>query len=141
MGAERRGCALDHRGARSIGLGTPSLAAALRAVDSLVGPSGERAGSLVTFVDAPGLVARQLLPAQGARAPSTRDLRLEPHRAEYIGFRVTCDRAFAPPQLPTHVIRELELSRLAESADTALASERSRASARWVFVAARALTT
>ena len=44
---------------------------------------------------------------------------IEPNTA---GFRVTCDRAFAPPQLPAHVIRELELARLAESADTALAA-------------------
>src|SRR5262249_13564215 len=53
-------------GARSLGLPIPALASALHAVDALAGKRGARAGSLVDFPEAAGLVARHVLPSLGA---------------------------------------------------------------------------
>jgi tetratricopeptide (TPR) repeat protein len=107
---------------RSIGLGTPALAAALRAMDAAVGHAGTRFGPLFTFADAAALVARQILPAVGARVPDTNDLRWGLLESDTFGFRVVCDRAFSPPALAAHVVREIELAKLAEMADDALAA-------------------
>ncbi|HKQ68097.1 MAG TPA: hypothetical protein VJT73_02095, partial [Polyangiaceae bacterium] len=109
-------------GARALGLSTPALAAALRALDGVVGHAGERSGATVTFSDAAGIVARQVLPGAGARVPSTSDLRWGPLEADTFGFHAACDRAFSPPLMAAHVIRELELAGIAEQADSALAA-------------------
>ncbi len=109
-------------GARSLGLSTSGLSAALHVVDAIVGHAAKRHGSAVVFADAAGLVARQVLPPVGARVPGTTDLRWGQLESDTFGFRVACDRAFSPPLLPTHVIRELELARLTEDADAALAA-------------------
>jgi tetratricopeptide (TPR) repeat protein len=109
-------------GARSIGLETPALAAALRAVDGVVAHDGEREGCIAKFSDAAHLVAEHVLPGAGARVPDTGDIRWGPLEADTFGFRAACDRAFSPPLLAAHVVRELELAKLAEQGDTALAA-------------------
>jgi tetratricopeptide (TPR) repeat protein len=107
---------------RSLGLGTPALAAALRAMDAAVGRAGTRLGPLFTFADAAALLSRQVLPAIGARVPDTRDLRWGLLESDTFGYRAVCDRAFSPPALAPHVVREIELAKLTETADDALAA-------------------
>ncbi len=107
---------------RSIGLGTPALGAALRAMDAVVGQAGTRLGPLFAFADAPALVARYVLPGVGARVPDTGDLRWGLLESDTFGFRAVCDRTFSPPALAPHVVRELELAKLTETADDALAA-------------------
>ena len=107
---------------RSIGLRAPSLAAALRAMDAAVRSVGARRGPLYVFADAAGLIARHVLPAVGARAPDTSDLRFGLLESDTFGFRAACDRTFSPPALAPHVVREIELAKIAEVADDALAA-------------------
>ena len=107
---------------RSIGLGTPALGAALRAMDAVVGQAGTRFGPLFTFGDAPALISRYVLPGVGARVPDTGDLRWALLESDTFGFRAVCDRTYSPPALAPHVVRELELARLTEMADDALAA-------------------
>jgi tetratricopeptide (TPR) repeat protein len=107
---------------RSIGLATPALGAALRAMDAVVGRAGTRSGPLFAFDDGPGLVARDVLPAVGARVPDTSDLRWGLLESDTFGFRAVCDRTFSPPALAPHVVREIELAKLTETADDALAA-------------------
>jgi cellulose synthase operon protein C len=109
-------------GARSVGLRTPALASALHAVDALAGRAAERSGSLVAFPEAPAELARQVLPSLGARAPEANDLRWGALEGDIAGWRVACDRSFSPPLLPKHVVGELELARLAQTADADLAA-------------------
>jgi tetratricopeptide (TPR) repeat protein len=108
--------------ARSLGLPTPSLAAALRAFDGVVGHDGERAGSIMTFAGAAKSIAQRVLPEAGARVPNTDEVRWGPLESDIFGFRLACDRTFSPPLLLPHVIRELELAKLAEGGDAALAA-------------------
>jgi tetratricopeptide (TPR) repeat protein len=107
--------------ARGIGLETPALAAALRAIDGVVGSRAERAGAAVAFVDAAGLVGRSALPPAGARAPDARDVRWGQLESDTFGFRIACDRSFSPPLLAPGTVREIELARLTEAGDDALA--------------------
>jgi tetratricopeptide (TPR) repeat protein len=106
--------------ARSLGLATPAMGAALRAMDATVGQAATRSGPLFTFADAPGLVARQVLPSVGARVPDTDDLRWGLLESDTFGFRAVCDRTYSPPALAPHVVRELELAKLTAVADDAL---------------------
>jgi tetratricopeptide (TPR) repeat protein len=108
--------------ARSIGLSTPSLGAALRAMDAVTGRHAERTGATITYADATATVARYALPSAGARAPDATDVRWGQLEADSFGFRVACDRSFSPPLIAAHTIRELELARLTETADSALAA-------------------
>jgi tetratricopeptide (TPR) repeat protein len=55
-----------------------------------------------------------------ARVPDSSEVRWA--RIGHFGFHVACDRAFSPPFLAAHVVRELELARLAGDADAALAA-------------------
>ena len=107
---------------RSLGLATPALGAALRALDAAVGSAGTRVGSLISFADAASLIARDVLPPIGARVPDTSDVRWGVLESDTFGFRAACDRTFSPPLLAPHVVRELELAKLTENADQALAA-------------------
>src|SRR4051812_29316458 len=109
-------------GARSLGLATPALASALHAVDALVGRRSERRGAVIDVPEAAGLIARHVLPSVGARAPESADPRWGGLEGDVAGWRVACDRSFSPPLLPKHVIGELELARLTQTADAALAA-------------------
>jgi tetratricopeptide (TPR) repeat protein len=105
---------------RSIGLATPSLGAALRAMDAAVGHAGTRAGPMFSFADAASIIARRVLPDVGARVPDTSDLRWGLLEADTFGFRAVGDRTYSPPALSPHVVREIELAKLTEAADDAL---------------------
>jgi tetratricopeptide (TPR) repeat protein len=107
---------------RSMGLKTAALGAALRAMDAAVASAATRLGSLFTFADAAGLVSKYVLPSVGARVPDTGDLRWGLLESDTFGFRAVCDRTFSPPALAPHVVREIELAKLTESADAALAA-------------------
>jgi tetratricopeptide (TPR) repeat protein len=109
---------------RSVGLPTPALGAALRAMDATVGhgQGGTRLGPLFVFADAAALVARDVLPAVGARVPATNDLRWSLLESDTFGFRAVGDRTFSPPALAPHVVREIELAKLTHMADDALAA-------------------
>jgi tetratricopeptide (TPR) repeat protein len=120
--------------ARSMGLATPALAAALRAMDAVVGRQAERSGATLTFADAAGAIARHALPSAGARTPDTSDLRWGQLESDSFGFRIACDRTFSPPLISPPTIRELELARLTEAADAALAGS-DLETARDVYVA------
>src|SRR5258706_1633668 len=100
--------------ARSLGLSTPSLAAALRALDGVAGHAAERSGSVVLFAGAAKTIAEHVLPEAGARVPAVSDLRWGALESDTFGFRVACDRTFSPPLLGAHVVRELELAKLTE---------------------------
>ena len=91
-------------------------------MDAVVGRQAERSGATVHLRRRAGAIARHALPSAGARAPDTSDLRWGQLESDTFGFRVACDRSFSPPMLAPHVIRELELARLTETADAALAS-------------------
>lgn len=108
--------------ARAIGLAKPALAAAIAAVDALVGKLGERSGAIVTIARAASAIAREVLPAAGARAPDVRGARFGDLETDAAGWRVACDRAFSPAKLDGHVVRELELAALTREADDALAA-------------------
>ena len=107
---------------RSLGLATPALGAALRAMDAAVGQEGTRLGPLFAFADAAGLVARHVLPGVGTRVPDTSDLRWGLLESDTFGFRAACDRTFSPPAMAPHVVREIELAKLTQMADDALAA-------------------
>jgi tetratricopeptide (TPR) repeat protein len=108
--------------ARSMGLATPALGAAVRAMDAIAGQSVTRRGPLFVFSDTPALVSRYVLPAVGTRVPDTRDIRWGLLESDTFGFRAACDRTFSPPALAPHVVREIELAKLTEQADDALAA-------------------
>jgi tetratricopeptide (TPR) repeat protein len=112
-------------GARALGIEGPALAVALRAVDAIAGAAAARAGSLVTFANAAALISRHAMPAIGARAPEARSVRFGPLETDAARLRIACDHAFAPPLLAPHVVHQLELGRIAEQADAALAEGRS----------------
>ena len=59
----------------------------------------------------------------GARAPDGGEVRWGGLEANVSGWRVACDRSFSPPLSPKHVIAEVELARLTEDADRALAKD------------------
>jgi len=108
--------------ARSMGLATPAMGAALRAMDAIAGQSVTRRGPLFVFSDTAALVSRYVLPAVGTRVPDTRDIRWGLLESDTFGFRASCDRTFSPPALAPHVVREIELAKLTEQADDALAA-------------------
>lgn len=107
--------------ARGVGLGRPALAAALSAIDALVGRLGERRGALLSLGDSAFAVLREVLPSAGARLPDATEARWGALSTDTAGWRVECDRAIAPPELDPRVIRELELASLTLDADDALA--------------------
>jgi len=107
--------------ARGIGLGRPSMAAALAAADGLVGRAGERKGALYSLHDSANLVLREVLPSMGARLPDSTQARWGALEADASGWRLDCDRTLPPPELVPRVVRELELAALAVDADDALA--------------------
>ncbi len=109
-------------GARSLGLEAPSLAAALRAFDGVAECDGERAGSIMSFTSAARTIAAHVLPEAGARVPDADDIRWGPIESDTFGFRLACDRTFSPPLLAAHVVRELELAKLAQDGDAAIAA-------------------
>ena len=106
--------------ARGVGLPGAALGFALRALDSAFGALGTRRGRVVSIPDAGATLARVLLPAVGARAPSARRVRFGPLRIDGNEARIELDATFVPGELTPLGTRALELARLVTSADDAL---------------------
>jgi cellulose synthase operon protein C len=108
--------------ARSIGLEGTAIGMAIAALDAFFGSVATRSGAVYSTQQAAALIARRLLPSAGARAPAASEVRWGELQVDSLGWSAVCDRSFSPPQYESHVVRELELARLAEQADSALAS-------------------
>ena len=106
--------------ARGVGLPGAALGFALRALDGIFGGLGTRRGRVISIPDAGALLARVLLPAVGARAPSTRRVRFGALQFEGDEATVELDATFAPGALTPLGTRALELARLVFGADDAL---------------------
>ena len=107
--------------ARGVGLPGAALGFALRALDGVFGDLGARRGRVISMADAGATLARVLLPAVGARAPSARRVRFGALLEDGDELQVELDASFArglPSPLGT---RALELARLVDDADDALA--------------------
>jgi len=122
--ADRGAARLVVSGARGIGLSAPALGIALRACDAIVEGFGRRSGRVVTISDAAGRIGRALLPAVGARAPSTADVSFGELFQELDEVVVALDATFPPAAASDEATRALELSRLTREADDALAESR-----------------
>jgi len=108
--------------ARGVGLPGAPLGFALRALDSVFGALSTRKGRIISIPDAGASLARLLLPAVGARAPSARRVRFGALHIDGDEARIELDATFAPAPLTSLGTRALELSRLVASADDALAA-------------------
>ena len=108
--------------ARGVGLRGPALGFALRAVDSAVGSFGRRRGRVVHFAHAGLSIARWVLPAVGARCPSSDRVRLGDLLAEGDLLSFELDSGFLPPAVDDDAARALELAELVSAPDEALAS-------------------
>jgi len=106
--------------ARGVGLPGAALGFALRALDGVFAGLGERRGRVISIPDAGALLARVLLPAVGARAPSARRVRFGALIIDGDEVKVELDATFAPAELTSLGTRALELARLVSSADDAL---------------------
>ena len=106
--------------ARGVGLPGAALGFALRALDGVFGRLGVRHGRVISIADAGASLARVLLPAVGARAPSARRVRFGALRIDADELQVELDAAFVPTEPSPLGTRALELARLVTSADDAL---------------------
>jgi cellulose synthase operon protein C len=108
--------------ARGIGLSGPALSVALRACDSVIEGFGERSGRIVTISDVGGRIGRALLPAVGARAPTSATVSFGDLFQELDELLVALDATFPPSAVGDAATRALELGRLTREADDALAA-------------------
>lgn len=125
--------------ARGADLGAPALAVALSIVDTVVGRFMERTGRIITLKRVASVIARNVLPEIGARAPTASLVRCS--GIETIGEDVAfeMDAAFGPPALSAEALRALDLGALTGAADDALArGELEVARAAYVSVLERA---
>ena len=105
--------------ARGIGLGAPPHVLAMRALGALVGPLGSAIGSAILVPGVAAQLARHVLPAAGARAPSATAVRWDAPIAELGRFVIEARSGAAPPELSDRILRALELAELAGEADSA----------------------
>lgn len=110
--------------ARGVGLPGPALAIALRACDAIVTGFARRSGRVITTSDVAGRIGRALLPAVGARAPSSANVSFGELFEEEGELRVALDATFPPSAVSDRAARALELARLTGEADDALADSR-----------------
>lgn len=110
--------------ARAIGLDGPALGVALRVCDAVASGFGRRTGRLLEISDVGARIGRVLLPAVGARAPASAQVRFGELFQELDELVVVLDATFAPPAPSADAVRALELSRLTRDADDALAESR-----------------
>lgn len=105
---------------RGVGLPGPALGVALRACDAIAGGLFVRSGRVLTSSDVGGRVGRALLPAVGARAPSSTGVSFGEPIQELDELFIALDATFPPPALSDDAARALELARLTREADDAL---------------------
>jgi tetratricopeptide (TPR) repeat protein len=110
--------------ARGLGLEAPALSVALRVCDAVVDGFGRRSGRVVTISDVGGRIGRSLLPAVGARAPTSAAVSFGEMFLELDELLVALDATFPPAAASNEATRALELSRLTREADDALAESR-----------------
>ena len=110
--------------ARGLGLEAPALSVALRVCDAVVDGFGRRSGRVVTISDVGGRIGRSLLPAVGARAPTSAAVSFGEMFLELDELLVALDATFPPAAASNDATRALELSRLTREADDALAESR-----------------
>jgi cellulose synthase operon protein C len=110
--------------ARGVGLAAPALAIALRVCDAVIEGFGTRSGRVITISDVGGRIGRALLPAVGARAPTSAAVSFGDLFQELDELLVALDATFPPSAASDAAIRALELSRLTREADDALAESR-----------------
>ncbi len=108
--------------ARGAGLDAPALGHALRAVDSGLSGLGQRRGRVFSIAHAAARMTRIVLPAIGARVPSTRRVTFGGLDVDGDQARVELDATFDPPALHAGAARALELAELCRAADDQVAS-------------------
>lgn len=108
--------------ARAVGFDTHAHALALRVAERLVGSLGQRFGSMLVVDRALTRLAQELLIDAGARVPETRDVHFTEWQETQTGIAVTARREQGFLVAPGHVVRAIELARLCQQADDALAS-------------------
>jgi tetratricopeptide (TPR) repeat protein len=106
--------------ARGADLEGPALGVALQVVDTAVGRFMTREGRLFALARAGAAVGRLVMPAIGARAPSS-DVRAGPVEGRGDVVQVELDASFPPPGLPSAVLSAVELADLARAADDQVA--------------------
>jgi tetratricopeptide (TPR) repeat protein len=109
---------------RGVGLGGPALALALRACDAVASGFGSRQGRVLTISDVGARIGRTLLPAVGARAPTSAAVSFGELSQELDELEVALDATFPPAAASDAAARALELARLTRDADDALAESR-----------------
>ena len=82
--------------ARGIGLEAPALSVALRACDAVLQGLGKREGRVLTVSDVGARIGRTLLPAVGARAPTSAAVSFGDLFQELDELSVALDATFAP---------------------------------------------
>ena len=103
--------------ARGMGLGAPAHALAMRALAVMVGFRGRVRGGAIVLESVVSVVARELLPGAGARAPSTDDVRWEGPETQEGVLRMVCRRDAPPPLRGDRALRAIALGELSRSAD------------------------
>lgn len=106
------------------------LAQALRVAETLLGGIATRRGRIITSPDVGRALCRRLAPALGARTPDASSISIDELVVNADQLSVTLRAGIAAPALSVDAVRALELARLTEAADDALASgdaERARA--------------
>jgi hypothetical protein len=107
--------------ARAVGLDQHAHGAALRAADALLGHLATRHGSLLRMDRAMAKILREILIDAGARVPQTADSCICSWQETTDGIRVEARAGHAPLLAPPHVLRAVQLARIAQYADDALA--------------------
>src|SRR6185436_19462778 len=108
--------------ARGADLGGAALMMALQIVDTAIGGAGERRGRFVSFPDTGAVIARRVLPAVGARAPSALQVRCSALHDENDALVADLDPTLPPPVTSPAVLAAVELATLTRAADDALAA-------------------
>jgi tetratricopeptide (TPR) repeat protein len=106
--------------ARGVGWDVPAIAVALRLLGGTAAKLGERRGRLLRIPGVGREIGRVLLPAVGARAPSTRAMGFGEVQSSERHLEITLDSSTAAAELPLAVARAAELAELLADADERL---------------------
>ncbi len=110
--------------ARGVGLEGPALGVALRACDAVLAGIGKREGRVLRVDDVGARIGRALLPAVGARVPTSAAVSFGELAQELDELVVALDATFPPAAVSDESARALALSRLTRAADDALCESR-----------------
>lgn len=109
--------------ARGVGVRLPHHGVALRLARTLCGPKAERQGSIVLMDRPLTRLMREALLDAGARLPSCQGVRFEWHDTDQ-GLQLVASRSAGEGVPPHHVVRGVELARIARLGDDALVDGR-----------------